>query len=177
MAWWILIDIYFIMHQWYNCWLGGSWLGKDYKIGLCCFSTKHASLRRKSKTDWLGIGIMYQSGVTCLSMDCSTKQISSSHCNVVCTSNDIAYKWLTWVRVMVFNDTFNNISVISWRSVLLMEETGVPGENHRPVASHWQTLSLLTWSQTLITHSLYISWYFWQDVLIIDNVFICLLSR
>jgi hypothetical protein len=25
------------------------------------------------------------------------------------------------------------ISVISWRSVLLLEETGVPGENHRPV--------------------------------------------
>ena len=41
---------------------------------------------------------------------------------------------------MVFNATFNNISVISWRSVLLVEETGVPGENHRPVASHWQTL-------------------------------------
>ena len=37
---------------------------------------------------------------------------------------------------MVFNTTFNNISVISWRSVLLMEETGVPGENHRPTASH-----------------------------------------
>ena len=32
---------------------------------------------------------------------------------------------------MVFNATFNNISVISWRSVLLMEETGVPRENHR----------------------------------------------
>jgi hypothetical protein len=31
---------------------------------------------------------------------------------------------------------FNNISVISWRSVLLMEETGGPRENHRPVASH-----------------------------------------
>ena len=42
---------------------------------------------------------------------------------------------------MVFNATFNIISVISWRSVLLVEETGVPGENHRPVASHWQTLS------------------------------------
>jgi len=40
------------------------------------------------------------------------------------------------VRVMVFNATFNNISVISWRSVLLVEETGVLGENHRPVASH-----------------------------------------
>jgi len=36
---------------------------------------------------------------------------------------------------MVFNATFNNISVISWWSVLL-EETGGPGENHLPVASH-----------------------------------------
>ena len=34
------------------------------------------------------------------------------------------------------NDSFNNISVISWRSVLLVEQTGGPGENHRPVASH-----------------------------------------
>jgi hypothetical protein len=33
-------------------------------------------------------------------------------------------------RVMVFNATFNNISVISWQSVLLMKETGVAGENH-----------------------------------------------
>jgi hypothetical protein len=39
---------------------------------------------------------------------------------------------------MVFNITFNNISVISWLSVLLVEETG---ENHRPVASYCQTLS------------------------------------
>jgi len=30
--------------------------------------------------------------------------------------------------VMVFNSTFNNISVISWWSVVLMEDTGVPGE-------------------------------------------------
>ena len=37
---------------------------------------------------------------------------------------------------MVFNATFNNISVISWRLVLLMEETVVPGENNRPAASH-----------------------------------------
>jgi hypothetical protein len=42
---------------------------------------------------------------------------------------------------MVFNATSNTISVISWWSVLLMEETVVPEENHRPVASHWQTLS------------------------------------
>ena len=31
---------------------------------------------------------------------------------------------------MVFNITFNNISVISWWLLLLMEETGVPIENH-----------------------------------------------
>ena len=36
---------------------------------------------------------------------------------------------------MVFNATFNNISVISQRSVLLLEETEVPEENHRPVKS------------------------------------------
>ena len=41
---------------------------------------------------------------------------------------------------MVFNATFNNISVISWWSVLVVEETGAPGENHRPVASQFQTL-------------------------------------
>jgi hypothetical protein len=38
---------------------------------------------------------------------------------------------------MVFNTTFNNISVILWRSVLKMEETG---ENHRPGATHWKPL-------------------------------------
>jgi hypothetical protein len=42
---------------------------------------------------------------------------------------------------MVFNATFNNISVISWRSILLVEETRVPGENHLNVASLWQTYS------------------------------------
>ena len=47
--------------------------------------------------------------------------------------------WFDWS--MVFNATFNNISVISWRSVLRLEETGVLGENYRSVASHWQTLS------------------------------------
>ena len=36
---------------------------------------------------------------------------------------------------MVFNATFNNISV------LFVEETEIHRENQRPVASHWQTLS------------------------------------
>jgi len=37
---------------------------------------------------------------------------------------------------MVLNATFNNISVISWWSVLLVEESEGPRENHRPVTSH-----------------------------------------
>jgi hypothetical protein len=36
---------------------------------------------------------------------------------------------------MVFNTTFNNISVISWRIGC------IGGENHRTATSHWQTLS------------------------------------
>ena len=37
--------------------------------------------------------------------------------------------------VMDVSATFSNMSVILWWSVLLVEETGVPG------VSHWQTLS------------------------------------
>ena len=51
--------------------------------------------------------------------------------------------------VKVFNTTFNNISVISWMSVLLVEVTGVPGENHQPIAGNWQTLSHNVVSSTL----------------------------
>jgi hypothetical protein len=36
------------------------------------------------------------------------------------------------VRVMVLNASFNNISAILWRSVLSVEETGVPGEKSNP---------------------------------------------
>jgi hypothetical protein len=43
---------------------------------------------------------------------------------------------------VVFNFTFSNISDISWRPVLVVEEAGVPGENHWPWASNWSTLSL-----------------------------------
>jgi len=36
------------------------------------------------------------------------------------------------IMVMVFNATFNNVSVISWQSVLLVEETG---ENRMSLAN------------------------------------------
>jgi hypothetical protein len=53
------------------------------------------------------------------------------------------YLWNNWrvrIRVRMFTATFNNISTISWWSVLLVKGSGVHGENHRPAASHWQTL-------------------------------------
>jgi hypothetical protein len=42
------------------------------------------------------------------------------------------YGWFGWF--MVLSATFNNISVISWQSDLLVDETGVPRENHQ----HWR---------------------------------------
>jgi hypothetical protein len=44
--------------------------------------------------------------------------------------------WVVWARVGVFNVTFNNISIISWLSAVLVEETGIPRENHRPATNH-----------------------------------------
>ena len=61
--------------------------------------------------------------------------VSTESCNI----REVLYDQLSGnrggVRVIVFNATFNNISVISWQSVLQVVETGEPGENHRPVAS------------------------------------------
>ena len=51
----------------------------------------------------------------------------------------IAHLQYVGVWVCLFDGalaTFNNISVISWRSVLLVEEIGGPEENHSPVSSH-----------------------------------------
>jgi hypothetical protein len=46
-------------------------------------------------------------------------------------NNHLYSIWLDGlIWFMVFNATFNNISVISWLSVLFVEEAGVPGENH-----------------------------------------------
>ena len=50
--------------------------------------------------------------------------------------------------VMVFNATFHDISVRSWRSVLLVEEPAVHRENDQPAANHIQTLSQNVLSST-----------------------------
>ena len=75
---------------------------KDYKIGVCCFSAKHAALRRNNK-DWLARNRdnVCPNGATFLSADCcfselalskSNKASSSFHWNITCSSYDIAEK-------------------------------------------------------------------------------------
>jgi hypothetical protein len=62
------------------------------------------------------------------------------------------------VTVMMLNATFNNISVISWLSVLLQGDARVSGENHLPVVCQWQTLSHNVVSITP-RHEHYFGWY------------------
>ena len=45
------------------------------------------------------------------------------------------YEFEFWI--LVFNATFSNISAISRQPALVVEEAGVPEENHRPWASNW----------------------------------------
>jgi len=46
---------------------------------------------------------------------------------------DLFYIFYIWC----FNATYNNISAMSWRPVLVVEEARVAGENHRPWANNW----------------------------------------
>jgi hypothetical protein len=75
---------------------------------------------------------------------------------------NILLPWYSWkiagvmVRVMMINATFNNISFILWRWILLVEEIGVPGENYQPAASPGCPLSFETGLQwgTIVVFSL-----------------------
>ena len=48
---------------------------------------------------------------------------------------NIKTDWL--IDFGVLNATFSNISAISWRPVLLVEEAGISRENHRQWTSNW----------------------------------------
>jgi hypothetical protein len=62
-----------------------------------------------------------------LPLDIKQQTIKLSGKLINCDENN--FRLVGWL--MVFNATFNNISVTSWLSVLLVEETGVPGEYHK----------------------------------------------
>ena len=89
----------------------------------------------------------------------SKKTVCKCECHTCCIiNNDVLFLREVWVRVlngvnnsvistyiaylgaMMLNATFNDVSVILCQSLLLVEETRVPGNNHWPPASHWQIL-------------------------------------
>jgi hypothetical protein len=96
--------------------------------------------------------LLYQTGVT---VGAGTAYSSWAHEFIFVGFVLLSFKWfnnnlletifaiteIDCLWYVVFNATLNNISVISWQSALLVEEIGVPVENHRPVASNWQALS------------------------------------
>ena len=48
---------------------------------------------------------------------------------------------LSWWEHIKHLDVSSIFSAILWRSLLLVEESRVPGEYHRPVVRHWHALS------------------------------------
>jgi hypothetical protein len=132
-----------VMQQWRKNYFHVGRRGRD-RIDLCCLIIIEKG-KRKTKTYHI-VGRL-----VLLSCGPSWSWSHGSYIyNYLC--NQCISPLNLWVRIpfvakctrynimwlMVFNATFNNISVISWGSVLLLEETE---ENHLPVASHWQTLS------------------------------------
>jgi hypothetical protein len=60
---------------------------KDYTIGMCCFSAKHAAfLRVQTTIDWLEIRIMCPYGAKCISVDCCFSELALSKSNSACWS-------------------------------------------------------------------------------------------
>ena len=73
--------------------------------------------------------------------------------------------WRVMIMVIVFNATFNNISAISWWSVLLMEETRMPGENYQPATSHWQFYHIMLYR----IHLTWVGFEFITSVVIVTD--------
>ena len=88
---------------------------------------------------WSYVWRLWQSGYMCEHYDVSTqyrRHLFPHMCITVLITiviNDtkiLKYRIIQRTSDMVFNDSFNNISVIWWRPVLLVDEIAVPGENH-----------------------------------------------
>ena len=86
-------------HRWCNCYHAylkcgrsrdGIWSGqtKDYKIGICFFSAKHAAIR--AKTGWLVIRIMCQSMSTLQRIMCQSEAI--------CLPCRLLFQWTNTIK-------------------------------------------------------------------------------
>ena len=60
---------------------------KDYKTGICCFSAKHAALRRKIKDRLTRNRKMCPSGTTCLTVECCFSEVAVEISNSACWSS------------------------------------------------------------------------------------------
>ena len=82
---------------------------KDYKIGICYFSAKHAALSSKSKywfarnqnnvSEWSDMstrGLLFQWASTIKIQLRTTRTSSSSHWKLTCSRHDTAEKLLSW---------------------------------------------------------------------------------
>jgi hypothetical protein len=82
---------------------------------------------------------------------CTTRERTNIS-QMKCSCTKIFFTGPKWFGLWGFNATFNNISAISWLLVLLVEETGIPRENPRPVASHLSNYHMIT-TTTAVVHS------------------------
>jgi hypothetical protein len=110
---------------------------------MCCWNVATYELKvHKGKIEIIFLQKNKASFSTDPHMHCKLLGVSSLFSNgeTRCLTTKRHERNMMFVCLMVFNATFNNFSVVSWRSVLLVEGIGVPLENHRHVANHWQTL-------------------------------------
>ena len=99
-----------------------------YSVFSISVQVKHVNLIKSERHIAFSRSLRQYTGT--LSMICTCLEMLWKHYHV----HTFWFRFGLWL----FYATFSNISAISWRSVLLVEETG---EKPRPVASDWQTLS------------------------------------
>jgi hypothetical protein len=102
-----------------------------------------SDLPRFTVSDYLFSTYVFYMYLLCIFKNIQPQSSLQSHKTVVdeniLFSHYIILSKVNYCWFMVFNATFNNISVISWRSVLLVKESGVPGETHDLSLTNFKT--------------------------------------